>query len=199
MKKQIVLMLCLSILLVSVFAFTSCDNDTQSVKISIYKVNNGILQDTPELVLQKKQGDLFSKQEYWDSATYGDDDTYKLGFYTDKECRIKYDEDSPVTEDIDLYLDCRLAIGTSTNFCYIVFVFDGTKYQIYRDFSEFLRVNDFIVSAYGKNIEANSLRFYWDEECTDEFDIEHSGKIITLNTWRDTPGNLTIYVKHVTV
>lgn len=89
------------------------------------------------------------------------------GFYLDKECTKKYNFDTKINEDTDLYvLYCHMLSK------FICFVFEGENYYFYVENDDVkLTIDSFVVSAYGKEIDRDKLKFYSDENMIRRIDI----------------------------
>lgn len=206
-KRIVILCLVIALLLCSVSLVSCNGNNEDEITITVidklsYSVNIDSVRTQYEIKLKK--GEKFNwsiyrmclKDDGIDLGGFGA--PIRIGFYEDDNCLKKFDEDVALYEDRTLYVDSRYWQGAYANYCHITFIYENAEYDIFRDFSDVLNSDSFAVSAYGKSIDVDNLEFYWDEGCTQAFDIDHSAVIISLKDhWESCPGELTFYVKTV--
>lgn len=193
MKNKVLAFLCVIVLVLSVFTFISCNSN--KVSISIYSVSEGREENCKlEFTIDIDYGETFTWKDYIKNLKNNDSGMITLGLYTDQACRIKYNENASVNKDIILYVD-RRSIGSSENYCRIDFVYQNEEYSIFRNLDEMLTVNDFTVSAYGKQIEDSILKFYSDSNMENQIDITNK-KVSELKQENGIDlGRIVIYVK----
>lgn len=212
--KKLLIVACIMILCLGTIGFVGCNQTPQNednvvVTVTIfdsrpyaifgddYVKQNPVINYPDVLVTTHKytikKGEKFTAQYYY----------YELdgwgrgrGFYTDLECRIKYDEDTPVMQNLQLYMDARPHdIGAeNVDYCDIIFVYQGETYSIFRRLHQTLTADDFAISAYGKPIETENLKFYRDENCEEEIVLDGMTQIIAYENWAHLPCFMYIYV-----
>ncbi len=200
MKTKRILILFISIvLLFTAFTFVSCDKQNQNkIIVSIYSNNGNSISAKPLKTVTKNKGDKISLADLTDGKIPSANDFIMLGYYMDANCKIKFDEETIINNDLQLYVYTRQFIpGNSfdSDYCLITYVFDGSKYDIIRNLDWSLDSNDFVISAYGKKIDSSKLKFYLDENYTKELTMPMKKQIIAIKAWDSCPATLTIYVK----
>lgn len=200
MKTKRILTLFIGIvLLFTAFAFVSCSKqDPNKVVISIYSNNGNSISAQPLKTVTKNKGDKISMADLTGDKPSPPNDSIMLGYYVDADCKIKFDQETMINNNLQLYVYTRAFIpGNSFNsdYCLITYVFDGSRYEIIRDFDWVLDSNDFVISAYGKQIDSSTLKFYLDENYTEELTMPMKKQIIAIKAWESCPAILTIYVK----
>ena len=171
MKKKFALILTTCILLTLLMtAFVGCNNN--SVKVRVYTVctahdENPFLENTITI----KKGSTFSKKYYVTNFVKDDGVTDgrlpSWGFYLDPTCKIKHDDDCVIEQDTKLYL-LYCDLGST----FVVFHYENEEYYCYVDNTTAkLTADTFAVSAYSKTIDSSKLKYYSDEEMTQEVEL----------------------------
>lgn len=199
MRKKVALILttCLLITLLMA-AFVACNNTItlRIYRLELYDAKNGNI-STPSLTYQLNNGHMFTVSEYKD-IVHKDDRIYGaplyLGFYSDKQCTKKVHPDTKFSKDTDLY---TMVVFSGADLFFIKFVFEGQEYMFYQSFQAPITIDDFVVSAYGKELDRTKLHFFSDEAMTNE--IEIAGKTYDELALEETPlfshNEKTVYVK----
>ena len=91
-----------------------------------------------------------------------------IGFFTDQDLSFKYDEEQTVDKDITLYFERYSRGSTNQNYCMFTFEYEKQAYRVAKKFSDLVTVDIFKNGAYGKHINIEELKFYFDLEYTDE-------------------------------
>lgn len=91
-----------------------------------------------------------------------------IGFFTDQDLSFKYDEEQTVDKDITLYFERYSRESANQNYCMFTFEYENKTYRVAKKFSDLVTVDIFKNGAYGKYINNEELRFYFDSEYTDE-------------------------------
>lgn len=199
MRKKVALILTTCLLLALLMAaFVACNNTVtlRIYRLELYDAKNGNI-PTPSLTYQLNNGHSFTISEYKD-IVHKDDKIYGaplyLGFYSDKQCTKKVHPDTKFSKDTDLY---TLVVFSGSNLFFIKFVFEGQEYMFYQSFQAPITIDDFVVSAYGKELDRTKLHFFSDEAMTNE--IEIAGKTYDELALEETPlfyhNEKTVYVK----
>lgn len=178
MRKKFTFILTVCILLaLSLSIFVACDDNKENdekaeeklITLTVYEVN--VNPNEPTLVHQQKSGQRFTVSDYhyviYDGQTvYGP--IFTLGFYYDAQCTQKVHSETVFDSDTNLYV---LQIIPAMETYMIDFVVDGDSYTLYQESKTALSVDDFVMSAYGKEIDRTKLQFFSDEEMTNQIDI----------------------------
>lgn len=164
------------LLALSLSIFVACgDNkenddkaDEKIITLTIYETNGKTTEQT--LAHQQKSGQCFTVSDYQYVINGGPlcGPILMLGFYYDAQCTQKVHPETVFDSDTNLYVIC---IIPATVTYMIDFVFDGNAYTLYQKNKTALSVDDFVVSAYGKEIDRAKLQFFSDEEMTNQIDI----------------------------
>lgn len=171
MKKKFALILTTCLLLTLLMtAFIACDNE-ETVTVKVYSVSTGH-DENPTLknTIAIKKGSTFSAIDYFEK--YDEDDDIlggvdPWGFYLDSTCTKIHDNDNVIEQDTTFYI-----IYCSFGSKFIVFNYENEKYYCYvEDTTAKLTVDTFAVSAYGKTIDSSKLKYYSDEEMTQEIEL----------------------------
>lgn len=178
MRKKFTFILTVCILLaLSLSIFVACDDNKENdekaeeklITLTVYEAN--VNPNEPTLVHQQKSGQRFTVSDYYyvlngGQTIYGP--ILTLGFYYDTQCTQKVHRESVFDSDTNLYV---LWITPGMETYMIDFVVDGDSYTLYQESKTALSVDDFAVSAYGKEIDRTKLQFFSDEEMTNQIDI----------------------------
>lgn len=199
MKRKIAIVLLTSVLLLTILcSFVGCNR--KLVKVNFYAISYPN-SDGVELEFSNMQWsgrpvvvdgyikDYNKKREGEFGGVRG------WGFYLDKGCTKKYNLDTKINEDTDLY---TLYCSNGSNF--VTFCFEGVNYYFFvEDVNAELTVDSFVVSAYGKELDREKIQFYRDENMTKRIDI--TGQTFdTLGVSLESPlfyYTKTLYVKLV--
>lgn len=184
MKKINILFLCV-IIMVSLVACNANGNDNNNeVTITVIEylpsalnVRNESLyyrDNYSKNVLKIKKDSEFSKDvfvKYLKSQNklfggFGSGEF--IGFFTDQDLSFKYDEEQTVDKDITLYFERYSRESANQNHCMFTFEYENKTYRVAKKFSDLVTVDIFKNGAYGKYINNEELRFYFDSEYTDE-------------------------------
>ena len=168
-KFAIVLLTCI-LLSLTLFSFAGCNR--KLVTVNIYAISYPNSDKTYQLssntqwsgmpVVFKKDILQFIPKHYLVA-----DDFKGFGYYLDIECTKKYNLNTKIEEDTDLY---TLFCEGGSNF--VVFCFEGEEYFFFvEDIDAELTVDSFVVSAYGKELDREKIQFYRDEKMTKRIDI----------------------------
>lgn len=198
MKKRFAVFVLCMVLVLSAMAFVACNNTVtlRIYRLELYDAKNGNI-PAPSLIYQLNNEQPFTISEYKDIIVK-DDRIYGaplyLGFYSDKQCTKKVHPDTKFSKDTDLY---TLVVFSGADLFFIKFVFEGQEYMFYQSFQVPITIDDFVVSAYGKELDRTKLHFFSDEAMTNE--IEIIGKTYDELVLEETPlfyhNEKTVYVK----
>lgn len=179
MKKKFTLIMvtCLVFTLLMT-AFIACDDNEDNDKkeetedmITLSVYNACLDLSTPSLVYQQETGKSFTVADYT-SIIYNGEEVYGgpiyTGFYFDEQCTKVVHSDTVFNKDTSLYVS---VISSGTKTYMIDFVFEGVSYTFYQENKTPLTLDDFVVSAYGKELDRAKLRFFSNESMTDEIEI----------------------------
>lgn len=171
MKKKFALILTTCLLLTLLMtAFIACDNE-ETVTVKVYSVSTGH-DENPRLghTITIKKGSTFSTEDYFSNYEKYDGTLGRLdpwGFYLDSACTKKHNDDNIIDHDVRFYI-LYCSFGSK----FIVFNYENEKYYCYvEDTTAKLTVDTFAVSAYGKTIDSSKLKYYSDEEMTQEIEL----------------------------
>lgn len=199
MKKKFALILTTCLLLTMLMtAFVACNNTVtlRIYRLELYDAKNGNI-STPSLIYQINNGHPFTVSEYKDIIVK-DDKIYGaplyLGFYSDKQCTKKVHPDTKFSKDTDLY---TLVVFSGADFFLIKFVFEGQEYMFYQSFQVPITIDDFVVSAYGKELDRTKLHFFSDEAMTNEIEIigKTYDELVLEETTLFYQNEKTVYIK----
>ena len=199
MKKNFALILTTCLLLTMLMtAFVACNNTVtlRIYRLELYDAKNGNI-STPSLIYQISNGHPFTVSEYKDIIVK-DDKIYGaplyLGFYSDKQCTKKVHPDTKFSKDTDLY---TLVVFSGADLFLIKFVFEGQEYMFYQSFQVPITIDDFVVSAYGKELDRTKLHFFSDEAMTNEIEIigKTYDELVLEETTLFYQNEKTVYIK----
>lgn len=191
MKKKFALILTTCLLLaVLMTAFVACDNKT--VTLSVYTVylskfeGNYVVE--PKLIHEQKVG-AFTLNNYKyiineGETAYGG--PCYLGLYYDLQCTKKVHPDTVFKKNTTLY---ALGIVPINEVYLICFQYEDQTYTFYQQQKEPLTMDDFVVSAYGKELDRTKLAFFRDEEMTQRIELEGKtfdtlgAKLVENSSW----------------
>ena len=171
MKKKIVIVLLTCVLLsLALFSFAGCNR--KLVTVNFYAISYPNSDDVKlefsdiqwsgrSVVVDGYVEDYNEKHKNLCGGGFG------WGFFLDKGCTKKYNLDTKINEDTDLY---TLYCSNGSNF--VTFCFEGINYYFFvEDINAELTVDSFVVSAYGKELDREKIQFYRDEKMTKRIDI----------------------------
>gem|GEM_PF-6416954 len=194
MKRTLLIVAIICLVASTCICFVSCgEKSSDDIIVSVYVNNGHEVSKTPIKTFSKENGEHISMSELFDMPLM---DTVTLGYYLDKDCKIKYDESAPIVSSMTLYVYQRPFIpgnGFDSDYCLITYVYNGNQYRIIRSFDCRLSAEDFVASAYGKPLDSSKLHFYLDENCENELILKD--QLISFAQWYSCPGLLTIYVQ----
>lgn len=199
MKKKFTLILITCLLLTLLMtAFVACNNTVtlRIYRLELYDAKNGNI-PAPSLIYQLNNEHPFTISEYKDIIVK-DDKIYGsplyLGFYSDKQCTKKVHPDTKFSKDTDLY---TLVVFSGADLFFIKFVFEGQEYMFYQSFQVPITIDDFVVSAYGKELDRTKLHFFSDEAMTNEIEIigKTYDELVLEETLLFYHNEKTVYVK----
>lgn len=192
MKKAIIAVLLIVLIVIAIPTFVACDEQDDTVTVTIHNSNSR------PIVIEKQKGDTITFREYGEKTSNLITGTIDLGLYVDKECKVKYNEDTKLDKDITLYVDYRVLGSERYTWGLMTFVFNGENHSMFKALNEPLTSTDFAITAYGKPVDSSKLKYYSDEEMTDELDIEGKtlDELFPEHPFDETP-TVEIYVKQV--
>lgn len=191
-KKKIAFCILIFVIL---FTFTACsmfsqDEKTVTVKVfSLYTDNKA--HPLREYVCEQNEGEKFSVEDYWNECGNNHrlsfSHSMRCGFYLDKECTKKFHIDTTINKDTSLY-----ALYCSAGTKLIDFIFENEPYYYFvEDENATITLDMFVVSAYGKELDKEKLRFYSDSRFTRRLYVE--GKTFeTMRAYSDVEQGCTI-------
>ena len=170
MKKRFAVLVLCMVLVLSAMAFVACDKK-DTVEVKVYSVSSAH-DENPKLenTITIKKGSTFSAIDYFENYTEDnmvDGNVGSWGFYLDSACTKKHHDDNIIEKDTTFYL-----LNCSFGSAFIVFNYENKEYYCYiEDTTAKLSADTFAISAYGKAIDSSKLKYFSDEEMTQEIEL----------------------------
>ncbi len=189
--------------MLSFLFITSCSDTSldETVTIRVFTLPSNRLLDTDYLPsyesFTQQKGQTFSTAKYFDSVNDNKDNSFiSIGFYTDKNCTIKYDDNAIINSDLDLYI-----VYCLPNTKFVEYIFNECSYiSIVQNTNELLNSDSFVLSAYGKPLNKEKLAFFRDKNMMNQItfnNVTYANLDIEEVSFLFGYSQKTIYVKSI--